>query len=60
VTLPPLPARWFIRFGAPVDFSGAPSTPEDDLAWIERTNVAVRDEIERILSELLARRKRVF
>lgn len=60
VTLPPLPARWFIRFGAPIDFADAPATPEDDLAWIERTNVAVRDEIERMLGELLAGRDRVF
>ena len=60
VTLPPLPARWFIRFGAPIDFADAPAAPEDDLAWIERTNVAVRDEIERMLGELLAGRDRVF
>jgi 1-acyl-sn-glycerol-3-phosphate acyltransferase len=60
LTLPPLPARWLIRFAPPIDFAGAPATPEDDLAWIERTNVAVRDQIERMLGELLAARPKVF
>jgi len=60
VTLPPLPARWFLRFAPPIDFAGAPAVPEDDLAWIERTNVAVRDQIEAMLGALLAQRPKVF
>ncbi|GMU61417.1 MAG: hypothetical protein AMXMBFR34_31800 [Myxococcaceae bacterium] len=60
LTLPPLPARWFIRFAPPIDFTGAPQIPEDDLAWIERTNLAVRDQIEAMLGELLAGRSGVF
>jgi 1-acyl-sn-glycerol-3-phosphate acyltransferase len=60
LTLPPLPARWYIRFAPPVDFTGAPAVPEDDLAWIERTNLAVRDRIEAMLGELLASRPGVF
>jgi 1-acyl-sn-glycerol-3-phosphate acyltransferase len=60
LTVPPLPARWSIRFAPPIDFTGAPDTPEDDLAWVERTNLAVRDQIERMLGELLAERTRVF
>ncbi|MEW5743323.1 MAG: lysophospholipid acyltransferase family protein [Myxococcota bacterium] len=60
LTLPPLPARWFIRFAPPIDFTDAPKVPEDDLAWIERTNLAVRDQIEAMLGDLLAGRTRVF
>ena len=60
VTLPPLPARWFIRFAPPIDLSGAPAAPEDDLAWVERTNLTVRDQVSTMLGELLAQRRRVF
>jgi 1-acyl-sn-glycerol-3-phosphate acyltransferase len=60
VTLPPLPARWHIRIAPPVDLSGAPAEPEQDLAWVERTNLAVRDQIEGMLTDMLQHRERVF
>lgn len=60
LTLPPLPARWHLSFGAPVDLTGAPSEPEADLAWVERKNLEVRDRIQSMLQELLASRGGVF
>jgi 1-acyl-sn-glycerol-3-phosphate acyltransferase len=60
VTLPPLPARWHIRFAEPVSLDGAPSEPEHDLAWIERKNLAVRDQIEGMLTHLLQHRENIF
>jgi 1-acyl-sn-glycerol-3-phosphate acyltransferase len=60
LTLPPLPARWFIRFGAPVSLEDAGPAAADDLAWVQRTNEAVRDGIEAMLKALLERRGGVF
>lgn len=60
VTLPPLPARWHLRFAPPVPLDGAPAEPEADLAWVERTNLAVRDQIEAMLTHMLQHRDRVF
>ncbi len=60
ITLPPLPARWHIRFGAPISLSGAPAQPEDDLSWVERKNAQVRDQIEGMLTQMLKHRHRIF
>lgn len=60
ITLPPLPARWHIRFAAPISMEGAPQEPEHDLAWVERKNLAVRDQVEAMLLDMLHHRDRVF
>jgi 1-acyl-sn-glycerol-3-phosphate acyltransferase len=60
VTLPPLPARWHVRIAPPVSMDGAPAEPEADLAWIERKNLAVRDQIEGMLTDMLQRRESIF
>jgi 1-acyl-sn-glycerol-3-phosphate acyltransferase len=60
VTLPPLPARWHIRFAPPVSLEGAPREPEHDLAWVERKNFAVRDQIAAMLEDLLKHRDGIF
>jgi 1-acyl-sn-glycerol-3-phosphate acyltransferase len=60
VTLPPLPARWHIRFAPPIDLDGAPREPEHDLAWVERKNFAVRDQIAAMLEDLLKHRDGIF
>ena len=60
LTLPPLPARWQLRFGEPFDFSQAPPGSEDDSAFIERANEQVRDGVQALLAELLATRGSVF
>jgi 1-acyl-sn-glycerol-3-phosphate acyltransferase len=60
LTLPPLPAKWHLSFGEPIDLSGAPSDPEADLSWIERKNGEVRDRIESMLKDQLAARTSTF
>ena len=60
ITLPPLPARWHIRFATPVSMEGAPTEPEHDLAWVERKNLGVRDQIEAMLTDMLQHRERIF
>jgi 1-acyl-sn-glycerol-3-phosphate acyltransferase len=60
LTPPPLPARWSIQFGAPLDFADAPKDAQDDLAWVQRTNEQVRETIRGMLDSLLAARKTVY
>jgi 1-acyl-sn-glycerol-3-phosphate acyltransferase len=60
LTLPPLPAKWHIRFAPPVSLEGAPAEPEHDLAWVERKNLGVRDQIEAMLTDMLQHRDRIF
>jgi 1-acyl-sn-glycerol-3-phosphate acyltransferase len=60
ITLPPLPARWYLAFGQPIDLSEAPHDAEADLAWVEKKNLEVRDRIESMLKDLLAAREGVF
>lgn len=60
VTLPPLPARWHLRFAEQVSLEGAPADPDADLTWIERKNLAVRDQIEGMLTQMLQDRESIF
>ena len=60
ITLPPLPSRWHIEFGAPIDLEGAPVDPACDPQWLEEKNLDVREQIQGMLTALLARRSRVF
>lgn len=60
LTLPPLPAKWTIRFGPALPMHDAPREPERDLAFVERTNTALREAVEAMLAELLAARPGVF
>ncbi len=52
VAPPPLPVPWKIRFGEPIDFSGAPADAEHDLDWVQKTNDATRGVIGALLSSL--------
>ena len=60
ITPPPLPTRWFIRFAPAFDLSDAPPQAETNLAWVERTNLSVRDQIEAMITDLLRQRSSVF
>ena len=60
ITLPPLPAKWHIRFGAPMDLSQAPANAEDDLAWVAGFNDRTRESIEGMLTSMLRSRASVF
>jgi 1-acyl-sn-glycerol-3-phosphate acyltransferase len=60
VTLPALPARWFIQFGEPLPMHQVGAEAATDLAWVQRTNEAVRDTIDGMVKGLLERRGGVF
>jgi len=60
ITVPPLPARWHIRFGAPIDLSQAPENAEENLAWVAHTNDRTRETIEGMLTAMLRDRTSVF
>jgi 1-acyl-sn-glycerol-3-phosphate acyltransferase len=60
ITPLPLPARWQIRFGAPIDLSDAPPNAEEDLAWVARTNDRTRDCVEGMITAMLRARSSVF
>lgn len=60
LTVPPLPAKWHIQFGAPVDLSDVPAGGEEDLAWVAHTNDRVREQIEGMLTAMLRGRTSVF
>jgi 1-acyl-sn-glycerol-3-phosphate acyltransferase len=60
ITVPPLPAKWHIRFGAPIDLSHAPDNAEADLAWVAQTNDRTRETIEGMLTAMLRSRTSVF
>jgi 1-acyl-sn-glycerol-3-phosphate acyltransferase len=59
VTLPPLPARWSIRFGSPVTVEGG-AAAAGDLALVQRLNDQVRDTIDEMLKAMLSERSGVF
>ncbi len=56
----PLPARWHIRFGEPVDPSSAPKGASEDVLFIEKTNDEIRNGIEAMLTQLLDSRASIF
>lgn len=60
IPLPPLPARWHLRFGPAVDLADASVDHEADPLWIEEKNLLVRDTIADMLAQLLAERASVF
>jgi len=53
----PLPARYYIRFGEPMRFEGAPN---DEDETIEAKVTVVKDRIQTMLREGLAERKSIF
>ena len=53
ITVPPLPVRWRVKFAPPVYLDDAPADVETDVAWVEQTNVRVRDTIDSMLMEML-------
>lgn len=55
----PLPSRWCVRFGAPLDL-GLPAAAADDPAAVSRVNERIRGVVQGMVGELLARRGAVF
>ena len=60
ITPPPLPAKWQIRFGPPLDLSEAPDNADEDLAWVAQINDRTREGIEGMLTAMLRARTSVF
>lgn len=54
--LVPLPSRWRIAFGAPLDLAGVDAAAADDPAFVARTREQVRDTIASLLRLELTRR----
>ncbi|MCL5277260.1 MAG: acyltransferase family protein [Deltaproteobacteria bacterium] len=56
----PLPTKWYIKYGEPVDMKKyGPEDVEDDIL-INRLSEMVRDQIQDILIDLLKHRKSIF
>ncbi len=56
----PLPSKWIIDFGAPVDTSGYPPGAWRDPAVIAELTATVRGRIQAALGELLVERGPAF
>ncbi|MFZ5471775.1 MAG: lysophospholipid acyltransferase family protein [Myxococcota bacterium] len=56
----PLPAKWIIRFGEPIDLGGLTSDAAEDLAEVQRLNDATREAVSSMLAALLQKRSSVF
>jgi 1-acyl-sn-glycerol-3-phosphate acyltransferase len=59
ITIPPLPAKWVIRFGEPVWLNAGPDAA-NDIDWVLQTNDRLRTHIDSMLQELLSQRSSVF
>jgi 1-acyl-sn-glycerol-3-phosphate acyltransferase len=60
VTPPPLPARWTIRFGEPINVSELPPEAAEDLSQVQRLTERTRESIQGMLQALLKERRSVF
>ena len=47
----PLPSRWTLRFGAPIDTGGLGPEAAQDAAAVARLNAATRDRLQSLLGE---------
>ena len=60
VTLPPLPARWMLRFGEPISMGDLPPEAAEDLSQVQRLTERTRESIQGMLQALLKERRSVF
>jgi 1-acyl-sn-glycerol-3-phosphate acyltransferase len=58
-SLLPLPARVYIRFGAPIHL-GLPRAAADDQALVDRANERVRDTLQQLIDDTLAHRRGIY
>jgi 1-acyl-sn-glycerol-3-phosphate acyltransferase len=56
----PLPSRWSLRFGAPLDLGGLPASSAEDPQAVEALTERARAAIQSMLDEDLAARSSVF
>jgi len=60
ITVPPLPARWLIRFGEPIRVEGLSPSASGDLLAVQKLVERTRESIEGMLKALLKDRATVF
>lgn len=58
--LVPLPSKWYLHFGEPVDCAQYPPEAAEDYLLVARLTAQVRDSIQRKIHDLLKERKTVF
>lgn len=56
----PLPSKWSIRFGAPLDLGGRGGEAADDIAAVQELTEATRQSIESMLQSMAHSRRSVF
>jgi 1-acyl-sn-glycerol-3-phosphate acyltransferase len=56
----PLPSRWSIRFGNPLDLSNCSAKDADDPQLVQRLTEQARDSIQESIRALLAERRSIF
>jgi 1-acyl-sn-glycerol-3-phosphate acyltransferase len=56
----PLPSRWSLRFGDPIDMGGAGAAAADDAATVAALTERVRATLQGMLDEEIAARRSVF
>ncbi|RCW46905.1 1-acyl-sn-glycerol-3-phosphate acyltransferase [Halopolyspora algeriensis] len=56
----PLPSKWYIEFGEPIDTSSNPEGAENDPMLVFNLSDQVRETIQETLYRLLAQRRNVF
>ena len=58
--LVPLPSKWLIEFGEPIDTAGLPADAADDPMLVFNLTDQVRETIQQTLYRLLLQRRSVF
>jgi 1-acyl-sn-glycerol-3-phosphate acyltransferase len=56
----PLPSRWLIRVGEPLDVEGYGPEAKDDLVLVQKLNERTREAVQTMLLESLQARPSVF
>ncbi|MBI3181947.1 MAG: 1-acyl-sn-glycerol-3-phosphate acyltransferase [Myxococcales bacterium] len=56
----PLPAKWTIRFGEPIDLAGLPPEAAEDPSEVQRLTERTRESIQGMITALLGERGSIF
>jgi 1-acyl-sn-glycerol-3-phosphate acyltransferase len=56
----PLPVKWSVTFGEPIDLEALPPSAADDLGVVQRLTERTREAIQQMLDEAVKQRKSVF
>ena len=53
----PLPSKWFVRFGAPIDLGNAGPAAAEDRLFVNRIADQIRNQIQSMIEDLLGKRR---